>query len=128
MPTWWDPPNTEPCATVGPPSGDTGGDYWVGGKEACNTSDWISDSSFQSEVNQEVAAGVQGRQLARSVFSTQTVSPKKPNGSPDCPTSSPNTFDPYGQLIMRTTVLGPPVTIVKKPPTRPRSPARPPGS
>lgn len=89
----------------------------------------------------------------------QTVSPKKPNGSPDCPTSSPNalladsadnlgsyygayfvanwvtgnrqssterasstfywvldTFDPYGQLIMRTTVLGPPVAIVKKPP------------
>ncbi len=93
------------------------------------------------------------------IFSTQTVSPNKPNGSPDCPTSSPNalladssdnlgsyygayfvanwvtgnrqssterasstfywvldTFDPYGQLIMRTTVLGPPVTIVKQPP------------
>jgi hypothetical protein len=27
-----------------------------------------------------------------------------------------DTFDPYGQLIMRTTILGPPVTIVKKPP------------
>ena len=85
--------------------------------------------------------------------------PEKPNGYPNCPTSSPNalladaeqhlgsyygayfvanwatgnrqtlnrasqptfyytldTFDPYGQLIMRTTVLGPPVTIVKPPP------------
>ena len=50
------PPDTGACASVGPPSGDTGGEYWVNGSGTC-TSTWESDSQFQSQVNQEVAAG-----------------------------------------------------------------------
>jgi hypothetical protein len=48
-------PDTGACATVGPPTGQTGGYYWDGSDGTCSA-DWISSDDFQSLVNRDVAA------------------------------------------------------------------------
>lgn len=51
----WDPPGVGACATVAPPPGQTGGEYWVNSEDGSCSGNWISDEKFRSLVNQGVA-------------------------------------------------------------------------
>jgi hypothetical protein len=51
------PAGTGACAGVGPPAGQTGGDYWVNGEDGSCTGDWISQDDLTSIINRTVAGG-----------------------------------------------------------------------